>query len=85
MNRVMFSAGAIVLAVLSFTAVAFAATPADQVYGGEGGNVQQDVAGDVASAGTLPFTGLDLLLMAVAAALLVGAGVTIRQLARTKA
>ena len=72
-------------AAMSFTSAALAATPADQVYGGEGGNVQQDVAGDVASAGALPFTGLDLFVMAIAAALLVGAGMTIRRMARAKA
>jgi hypothetical protein len=85
MNRVMVFAGAIFVAALSFSAAALAATPADEVYGGEGGNVQQDVVGDVAGAGTLPFTGLDLMLMAVAAGLLLGAGMTIRRLARAKA
>jgi hypothetical protein len=86
MNRVMLLASGAVVAALSLTAAALGQTPAGQVYNGEAGNVQQGVAGDVAGgAGTLPFTGVDLLLMAVAAALLVGAGLTIRRLARTKA
>lgn len=85
MNRIMIFTGAILVAVSSFTAAALAAAPTDRVYGGEGGNVVQDVSGDVAAASTLPFTGLDLLVMVVAAALLVGAGLTIRRMARAKA
>lgn len=85
MKRVMVFGGSILVAVLSFTAAALAASPADGVYGGEGGNVQGDVSGDVAAAGALPFTGLDLLVMVVAAALLLGAGLTIRRMARAKA
>lgn len=85
MNRLIVFLTAVIAAALSFTAVALAATPADKVYGGTGGNVQQDVSGEVAGAGTLPFTGLDLLLMVVAASLLLGAGMTIRRVARVKA
>jgi hypothetical protein len=54
------------------------------VYGGEGGNIQAEVAGGGAAGGILPFTGLDLLLMALAAMLLIGTGVTMRLLAGAK-
>jgi hypothetical protein len=53
------------------------------VYGGEGGNIQAEVSGGAAG-GILPFTGLDLLLMALAAMLLIGTGVTMRLLAGAK-
>ena len=54
------------------------------MYGGEGGNIQEEVAGAGAAGGILPFTGLDLLLMALAAMLLIGTGVTMRLLAGAK-
>jgi hypothetical protein len=68
----------------TFAASAFAQSPADQVYGGQGGNVQQDVAGEGVASGALPFTGMDLALMAVAAMLLIATGVVIRRMTRTK-
>lgn len=71
-------------AALAVPGVALAQNPAGGVYGGEGGNVQADVAGDAAG-GSLPFTGLDLLVMVVAATLLIAAGLTMRRLVRAKA
>lgn len=85
MRRIVVLVGAVFVAVMSFAAAALGAAPTDRVYGGEGGNVVQDVSGEVAGGSTLPFTGLDLLVMVVAAALLVGAGLTIRRMARAKA
>jgi hypothetical protein len=63
---------------------AVAATPAERVYGGQGGNIQGDVAGGGAAGGVLPFTGLDLMMMLIAATLLIGAGLTMRRLARAR-
>lgn len=83
-NRLWLSGSAGLFGVLVFSASALAQTPAGRVYGGEGGNVQQDVAGGGTAGGLLPFTGLDLLLMALAAALLIGTGLTMRRLASAK-
>jgi hypothetical protein len=69
---------------LAVPGVALAQNPAGRGYGGQGGNVQADVAGNAAG-GVLPFTGLDLLLMVVAATLLIAAGLTMRRLVRVKA
>ena len=65
---------------LATPALALAQSPVGGGYGGEGGDVQEGVAGG----GSLPFTGLDLLLMVAAAALLISAGLTMRRLARAK-
>jgi hypothetical protein len=84
MNRLRLIAGASIVAMNTFVASAFAQSPAEQVYGGQGGNVQQDVAGEGVASGALPFTGMDLALMAIAALLLVATGLVIRRLTRTK-
>ena len=83
-NRLWLCASASLVGALVFSASALAQTPAEQVYGGEGGNIQEDIAGAGAAGGILPFTGLDLLLMALAAMLLIGTGVTMRLLASAK-
>ena len=75
---------AAVLAALAVPALALAQSPVGGGYGGEGGNVQEGVAGGTAGGGSLPFTGLDLILMVAAAALLISAGLTMRRLARAK-
>jgi hypothetical protein len=69
---------------LAVPALALAQTPVTGGYGGQAGNVQEGVAGSGAAGGTLPFTGLDLVLMVAAAVLLLGAGLTMRRLARAK-
>jgi hypothetical protein len=54
-------------------------------YGGEGGNVQNEVAGSQAvhaASGALPFTGLSLALIVGAAVLLVVLGLVLRRAAR---
>lgn len=82
MTRLWISVCVAASATLVAATSALAQAPVEPAYGGEGGQVQQEVAG--AAAGGLPFTGLDLLLMSVVAALLVGAGLTMRRFARTK-
>lgn len=75
------------MAALVWTTAALAQTPAEGVYGGDGGGTQGEVEGGAtagAAGGTLPFTGMDLALMAVAAALLIATGLIIRRVARAK-
>lgn len=68
----------------TWVSVAFAQQdPADVGYGGVGGNVQGGVEGGGAG-GSLPFTGLDLLLLFAAGALLLGAGLALRRLGRAR-
>jgi hypothetical protein len=82
--RVRLMAYVVVACGLGLVPSALAATPAERVYGGQGGNIQGDVGAGGASGGVLPFTGLDLLMMFVAATLLIGAGLTMRRLARAR-
>lgn len=84
MNRLRLMAGSGLLTMLLFAATAFAGTPAERVYGGQAGNVQQDVSAGGVASGALPFTGMDLALMTVAAGLLIATGLVIRRVARTK-
>lgn len=69
--------------------VALAGTSLDP-YEGEGGSVQDDVAGSALTgqgggeAGSLPFTGLDLGLLVLAGLALVLVGMGIRRLARSR-
>lgn len=84
MNRLRLIAGASLVTMHTLVANAFAGTPAERVYGGQGGNVQQDVGGEGVASGALPFTGMDLALMAVAAGLLIATGLVIRRVARSK-
>ena len=70
---------------LAWTASALAQAPTERVYGGQGGVVQQGVAGAGADqGGTLPFTGLDITLMLGGALLLVATGLAMRRLARAR-
>jgi hypothetical protein len=71
------------LAVLALPAAALAQSPTSGGYGGEGANVQGEVAGG--GGGALPFTGLDLLVLTLAAAMLIVVGLTIRHVSRAKA
>lgn len=83
--RGMVGAGGAVFVWLVLASAAFAQTPAQDVYGGAG-DVQDEVSsgGAGVAGGALPFTGLDLALMVVAAALLIAAGLTMRRLGRAK-
>jgi hypothetical protein len=69
-----------VLAYLVLASVALAQEPTQSGYGGAGGNIQ----GDVEGGGSLPFTGLDLLLLVGAGALLLAAGLTLRRVGRAR-
>lgn len=71
--------------MLVLAASALGQTPAGRGYGGQGGNVQGDVAGEAgAAAGALPFTGMDLALLGLAAVLLIATGLTMRRLGRAR-
>lgn len=80
---------AAVFAALLVAAGAFAGGAILQGYGGQGGNISHQVGGTVSAAkpssGTLPFTGLDLGLVAGGAMLLVLAGFAIRRSGRSRA
>ena len=71
---------------LGFSAVAFAGSSAILVgYAGVGGKVQSKVSsptGNVLGAGTLPFTGVGLALIALAAMALLGTGWALRRVSR---
>jgi hypothetical protein len=67
-------------AYLVLASVAFAQDPTQSGYGGTGGNIQ----GDVDGSGSLPFTGLDLLLLVGAGILLLAAGMTLRRVGRVR-
>ena len=81
MRRVLVAvlAGALVF-VLS-AASAFAVSPLVEQYGGQAGGAQGDVAG---GGGGLPFTGVDVVLLAGGGAVLVVAGMLVRRLARSR-
>ena len=69
-----------VFASLVMASVALAQDPTQSGYGGTGGNIQ----GDVEGGGSLPFTGLDLVLLVGAGALLLAAGFTLRRVGRAR-
>jgi hypothetical protein len=75
--------------ILLGTAVpAFADTPSQGAYGGNGNNQLSKVQSNTASkndttASTLPFTGLNVPLVAGIAVVLLGAGLTLRTRTRT--
>ena len=81
MKRRLWAVGTAVLAYLVTASVALAQDPTQSGYGGTGGNIQGDVEGGTGS-GSLPFTGLDLLLLVGAGVLLVAAGLTLRRVGR---
>lgn len=74
---------ACVVVVLAFAAPAFAQSPTEDAYSGLAGS-QQGGGGGVNSAdvadtgGSLPFTGLQIVLIAGAGVALLGAGVAVR-------
>jgi hypothetical protein len=70
-----------VLVYLVMASVALAQEPTQSGYGGTGGNIQGDVEG---SGGSLPFTGLDLLLLVGAGVLLLAAGFALRRVGRVR-
>ena len=74
---------ALILASFVLAPAAFAGGgSAGTGYGGEGGNVQQQVSGAAAEKGGLPFTGLDLALLVVGGAVMVVAGAALRRAAK---
>ncbi|MGH2449744.1 MAG: hypothetical protein ACRDGE_00425 [Candidatus Limnocylindria bacterium] len=77
---------AVALAIgLTWVSVAVAQDPDQTGYGGAAGNVQGQVEGGASGGGgALPFTGLDLLLLVAAGALLLGAGLALRRLGRVR-
>ncbi|HEU4449427.1 MAG TPA: hypothetical protein VFR63_05545 [Gaiellaceae bacterium] len=85
MKRRLWQMGTVVLAYFVTASVALAQDPTQSGYGGVGGNIQGDVEGTVGAGGggSLPFTGLDLVLLVGAGVLLVAAGLTLRRLGRT--
>lgn len=84
-SKLRLALGVSIIGGLLTAASAFGQTPAGRGYGGQGGNVQGEVGGEAgAAAGALPFTGMDLALMALAAVLLIAAGLTMRRLGRAR-
>jgi len=76
-----------VLAYLVTASVALAQDPTQSGYGGTGGNIQGGVEGGTGggtASGSLPFTGLDLMLLVGAGVLLLAAGLTLRRVGRAR-
>jgi hypothetical protein len=73
------------LLALGVVPAALAANDPDQVvYGGGGGNVQQDLAsGALGNEGTLPFTGLNLVLIVIAGVALIATGILLKRRSST--
>jgi hypothetical protein len=84
MVKRLYVLGGGVLAYLVTASVALAQDPTQSGYGGTGGNIQGGVEGGGAGSGSLPFTGLDLLLLVGAGVLLVAAGLTLRRVGRVR-
>lgn len=83
--RLVAGLAATVLIAVVFASFAMAQSPTEIGYGGVAGGVQGEVEGGgsgSSSSGSLPFTGLDLLLMIAAGALLLGVGLVLRRSAR---
>ncbi|HYY76826.1 MAG TPA: hypothetical protein VE644_10950 [Gaiellaceae bacterium] len=81
MKRLWAFAAALVVG-LTWVSLAVAQDPVQRGYGGVAGNVQGEVQGG--GGGSLPFTGLDLLLLVAAGALLLGAGLVLRRVGRAR-
>lgn len=80
-------------AALLFAGSAYAGTPGEDAYGGQAGQELQGPGGAAPTSGvgatgtgggTLPFTGLQLSLMLVAGAGLIGTGLAVRRVARSQ-
>jgi len=68
------------LFALGVVPAAFAANdPTGSVYGGSAGNVQQDIASGSLGDGTLPFTGMNLVLIALAGVALIATGILLKR------
>jgi hypothetical protein len=73
---------------LATASVALAQEPTGPAYGGVGPSIDEevgDVAGEVVTTGTLPFTGFDVALALGVGLLLVAIGVLTRRLGRARA
>jgi hypothetical protein len=87
MVKRLYVMGGGVLAYLATASVALAQDPTQSGYGGTGGNIQGGVEGSTGGgtgSGSLPFTGLDLLLLVGAGVLLLAAGLTMRRVGRAR-
>ena len=87
MVKRLYVIGGGVLAYLVTASVALAQDPTQSGYGGTGGNIQGGVEGSTGGgtgSGSLPFTGLDLLLLVGAGVLLLTAGLTLRRVGRVR-
>lgn len=78
-----------VVAFLASASVALAQDPTGDGYGGPGGGLQGELGGGAelgsqatGASGALPFTGLDLLLLFAAGAVLIVVGLGLRRLGR---
>jgi hypothetical protein len=80
-------AASVGLSSLIFVSTAFGQSSSVDGYGGEGGGVSAGVGsgGDPTVAGNLPFTGLDLVFLALAGAIVLLLGLTLRRFGRTQA
>lgn len=90
MKRLALLMVVVAFALLAAVPAAFAQSAVGDAYGGEGGGVLGAVGGNGSppaqvvntSGGSLPFTGLDIGLLALGGCALVGVGVGLRRFAR---